>query len=308
MFGKSEGWLSRLKNGLSRTRVNIVGLFSGGIVDDEFLEELEFALISADVGVECAEMMIARLRDAIKLEGLKTQEEVRLRLRDELVTILQKAEKPLDLNQAAPLVMMMVGVNGAGKTTTIGKLAKYMADSGKRVILAAGDTFRAAAKEQLAVWGDRNSIEVIAQKGGDPAAVAFDAVNAAKARGLDVAITDTAGRLPTQLNLMEELRRIYRSQAKAMENAPHEVILVVDGTNGQNALAQVKAFDAAVSLTGLIITKLDGTAKGGVLAAITMMRQENPLPIYFVGVGEKLEDLQVFNARAFANSLLGIDE
>ena len=306
-FGSSEGWLSRLKNGLARTRINIVGLFSGGVVDEDFLEELEYALITADVGVQTSTRILQRLRDAIKLRGLKTQDEVRLALRDELYALLLPAEGTLDLQQAKPLVIMMTGVNGAGKTTSIGKLAKRFAENGKSVLLAAGDTFRAAAREQLAVWGERNRIEVISQSGGDPAAVVFDAVNAARARGIDIVIADTAGRLPTQINLMEELRRIRRSQEKAMEGAPHESILVVDGTNGQNALMQVEAFDKAVTLTGLIITKLDGTAKGGVLAAITQMRREKPLPIYFIGVGEQLEDLQPFRALELANTLVGLD-
>lgn len=306
-FGSSEGWLSRLKRGLSRTRVNIVGLFSGGVVDDDFLEELEYALISADVGVETSTRILERLRDDIKLKGLKTQDEVRRALRDELEKILALAEGTLNTDQAKPCVIMMCGVNGAGKTTFIGKLAKRFADDGKSVLLAAGDTFRAAAREQLAVWGERNRVEVISQTGGDPAAVVFDAVSAGRARGMDVVIADTAGRLPTQTNLMEELGRIRRSQEKAMEGAPHEVILVVDGTNGQNALAQVRAFDLYAHLTGLIVTKLDGTAKGGVLAAITAMRGEKPLPIYYIGVGEKLEDLQPFNAHEFSSALVGLD-
>ncbi len=306
-FGSSEGWLSRLKRGLSRTRVNIVGLFSGGVVDDDFLEELEYALISADVGVETSTRILERLRDDIKLKGLKTQDEVRRALRDELEKILAPAEGTLNTAQAKPCVIMMCGVNGAGKTTSIGKLAKRFADDGKSVLLAAGDTFRAAAREQLAVWGERNRVEVISQTGGDPAAVVFDAVSAGRARGMDVVIADTAGRLPTQTNLMEELGRIRRSQEKAMEGAPHEVILVVDGTNGQNALAQVRAFDLYAHLTGLIVTKLDGTAKGGVLAAITAMRGEKPLPIYYIGVGEKLEDLQPFNAHEFSSALVGLD-
>lgn len=307
MTGSSEGWFSRLKNGLTRTRVNIVGLFSGGVIDDDFLEELEYALITADVGVQASTRILQRLRDTIKLKGLKTQDEVRLALRDEIARMLAPAQRELDIEQAHPLVIMMTGVNGAGKTTSIGKISKYLSQRGKSVLLAAGDTFRAAAREQLAVWGDRNQIEVIAQQGGDPAAVVFDAVSAGKARGTDVVIADTAGRLPTQINLMEELRRIRRAQDKAMTGAPHEAILVVDGTNGQNALTQVKAFDAAVGLTGLIVTKLDGTAKGGVLVAITQMRPENPLPIYFIGVGEAIDDLQPFNAVQFANALVGLD-
>lgn len=302
------GFFARLKEGLHRTRVNLAGLFSGAVVDEDFFDELETSLIAADIGYEPTRLILQRLKDTVKLNGLKTPEEVRRALRDEIVRILLPAQKPLDVNRAKPFVMMMAGVNGAGKTTTIGKIAKWLASDNKTVLLAAADTFRAAAREQLAVWGERNRIDVVSQTGGDPAAVAFDAVSAGNARHLDVVITDTAGRLPTQTNLMEELGRIRRSQAKALEGAPHEVILVVDGTNGQNALAQVTTFDAFAQLTGLIVTKLDGTAKGGVLVAITASRGDRPLPIYFVGVGEKIDDLQPFDARAFANALVGIDE
>ena len=302
---KKTGWLDRLKNGLHRTRVNIIGLFTGGKVDEDFLEELEYALISADMGVSTVGELLTKLRDTIQLKGLKTQDEVRDALREEIVTLLAPAEGKIDLSRSQPLVMMMVGVNGAGKTTSIGKISKWLSAQGKSVLLAAGDTFRAAAREQLAVWGERNRVEVISQTGGDPAAVAFDAVSAGKARGCDVVIVDTAGRLTTQTRLMEELKRIARSQNKSLQGAPHEVILVIDATNGQNALAQVKAFDEAVPLTGLIITKLDGTAKGGVLVAISRMRAENPIPIYFIGVGETIEDLQPFNAREFAKALIG---
>ncbi len=301
------GFFSRLKQGLERTRINLAGLFSGAVIDEDFFEELETSLIAADIGVESTNLILERLRDTVKLRGLKTPEEVRLALRDEIKRILLPAQKPLDVNRTKPFVVMMAGVNGAGKTTTIGKIAKWLAADNKTVLLAAADTFRAAAREQLAVWGERNRIDVVSQTGGDPAAVVFDAVSAGKARGLDVVIADTAGRLPTQTNLMEELGRIRRAQGKALEGAPHEVILVVDGTNGQNALAQVKAFDAFAQLTGLIVTKLDGTAKGGVLVAITASRGDRPLPIYFVGVGEKIDDLQPFNAEAFADALVGIE-
>lgn len=301
------GFFSRLKQGLERTRINLAGLFSGAVIDEDFFEELETSLIAADIGVESTNLILERLRDTVKLRGLKTPEEVRLALRDEIKRILLPAQKPLDVNRTKPFVMMMAGVNGAGKTTTIGKIAKWLAADNKTVLLAAADTFRAAAREQLAVWGERNRIDVVSQTRGDPAAVVFDAVSAGKARGLDVVIADTAGRLPTQTNLMEELGRIRRAQGKALEGAPHEVILVVDGTNGQNALAQVKAFDAFAQLTGLIVTKLDGTAKGGVLVAITASRGDRPLPIYFVGVGEKIDDLQPFNAEAFADALVGIE-
>ena len=303
--GAKGGWLARLKRGLSKTRVNIVGLFSGGVVDDAFLEELEMALIGADVGVSTSTQLIEAVRSEIKLKGLKSQEEVRIALRDELARRLAPAEGRLDLAHERPYVVMVCGVNGSGKTTSIGKLAKWFAGQQRSVLLAAGDTFRAAAREQLAVWGARNNVDVIAQSGGDPAAVVFDAVSAAKARGVDVLIADTAGRLPTQAHLMEELKRIRRAQDKALPGAPHEVILIVDGTNGQNALAQVQAFDAAVGLTGLVVTKLDGTAKGGVLAAIAAARGDRPLPILFIGVGEAIDDLQPFSAVEFADALVG---
>ncbi len=298
------GWLSRLKKGLERTRVNLVGLFSGGVIDDALFDDLEAALISADVGVATTTELLEALRRRIKLDGLKTPAEVRVALRDELTQRLAPCEGSLTF-EGKPRVIMVAGVNGAGKTTSIGKLAHWLADQHRSVLLAAGDTFRAAAREQLAVWGQRNNVEVIQQASGDPAAVVFDAVQAARARGIDVLIADTAGRLPTQLHLMDELKRVKRALDKAMPGAPHDVILVLDGTNGQNALAQVKAFDDTVGLTGLIVTKLDGTAKGGVLAAIARERRDKPLPILFIGVGEKLGDLQPFVAQEFADALLG---
>jgi len=220
---------------------------------------------------------------------------------DALTQLLKPLEKSLEVGEHVPTVIMVAGVNGAGKTTSIGKLTKHLADGGETVLLAAADTFRAAAKEQLAIWADRNKVEIVSQEGGDPAAVSFDAVSAGKARRKDVVIVDTAGRLPTQLHLMEELRKIRRVVTKADAGAPHEVLLVIDGNTGQNAVAQVKAFDKVLQLTGLIVTKLDGTAKGGVLAAIA---QEKPVPVYFIGVGEKLEDLETFSAREFALALL----
>ena len=302
---EKSGWLSRLKKGLERTRVNLVGLFSGGVIDDALFDELEIALIGADVGVATTTELLDALRRRVKLAGLKTPAEVRDALRDELTQRLAPCEGALKLDAAKPLVMMVAGVNGAGKTTSIGKLAHWLADRHRSVLLAAGDTFRAAAREQLAVWGSRNHVEVIQQASGDPAAVVFDAVQAARARGIDVLIADTAGRLPTQLHLMDELKRVKRALDKAMPGAPHEVLLVLDGTNGQNALAQVRAFDEAIGLTGLVITKLDGTAKGGVLAAIARERREKPIPILFIGVGEKLGDLQPFVAKDFAEALLG---
>jgi fused signal recognition particle receptor len=302
-----SGWLARLKKGLEKTRVNIVGIFSGGVIDDALFEDLETALLSADCGVVTTQALLEKLRARIKLKGLKQAAEVRTALREELTALLVPCEGQLDLGRARPLVMMVAGVNGAGKTTSIGKLAHWLADRKQTVLLAAGDTFRAAAREQLAVWGQRNGVEVIAQASGDPAAVVFDAVAAARARGIDVLMADTAGRLPTQLHLMDELKRVKRSLAKAQDDAPHEVILVLDGTNGQNALAQVKAFDEAIGLTGLVITKLDGTAKGGVLAAIAgqSSTRAKPIPILFIGVGEKLDDLQPFSAAEFAAALVG---
>jgi fused signal recognition particle receptor len=299
------GWLGRLKVGLTRTRVNIAGLFSGGVIDDALFEDLEMALIGADVGVNTTRELLDAVRARIKLQGLKTPAEVRDALREEIAKLLAPCEGQLDLGRAKPIVILVAGVNGAGKTTSIGKLAYWLADQDRTVLLAAGDTFRAAAREQLAVWGKRNGVEVIAQQSGDPAAVVFDSVAAAKARGLDVLLADTAGRLPTQVHLMDELKRIKRAVEKAQPGAPHDVILVLDGTNGQNALMQARAFDAAIGVTGLIITKLDGTAKGGVLVALARERAQKPLPILFVGVGEGLDDLQPFNARAFAAALIG---
>lgn len=309
------GWLGRLKQGLARTRVNIAGLFSGGVIDDALFEDLESALLMADVGVAATKVLLDKVRDRIKLHGLKTPAEVRGALRDELAAWLAPCESRLDLEPPpgadAPRVMMVVGVNGAGKTTSIGKLAHWIADRHRSVLLAAGDTFRAAAREQLAIWGKRNGVEVIQQSSGDPAAVVFDAVQAARARKLDILIADTAGRLPTQLHLMDELKRIRRALGKALPGAPHDVLLVVDGTNGQNAVAQVKAFDDAIGLTGLVITKLDGTAKGGVLAAIAgesaRARAGRPVPVLFIGVGEGIDDLQPFDAHDFAGALIGTD-
>ena len=300
-------WFSRLRKGLSRTRVNLYGLFSGGVIDEEFLENLEDALITSDAGIPASEKIIASLRDAIKLKGLKTRESVREELVSIIAAMLRPAQQELDVNAHAPFVIMMAGVNGAGKTTSIGKIAKWLAKQEKSVLLAAGDTFRAAAREQLEAWGSRNNIHVVSQQGADPAAVIFDAVSSAKAKGVDVVLADTAGRLPTQQHLMDELARIKRSQGKALPGAPHEIILVLDGTNGQNALAQVRQFDQAVGLTGLIVTKLDGTAKGGVLLAISQARGNKPLPIYFIGVGESIDDLQPFNATEFAEALVGKD-
>jgi fused signal recognition particle receptor len=297
-----SSWLARLRNGLSKTSAGLSTLFVGVKIDAALFEELETALLVSDAGVDATEYLLDALRQKIKAERLTDGAQVKAALRTLLIELLTPLEKSLILGRAKPLVVMIAGVNGAGKTTSIGKLAQHLQHYGQSVLLAAGDTFRAAAREQLAVWGERNQVTVISQEGGDPAAVIFDAVGAARARGIDVLMADTAGRLPSQLHLMEELRKIKRVTAKAMEGAPHEVLLVIDANTGQNALAQVKAFDDALGLTGLIVTKLDGTAKGGILAAIARQR---PIPVYFIGVGEQLEDLQPFSAQEFADALLG---
>jgi fused signal recognition particle receptor len=286
----ARGWLGRLRSGLKKTSTGLAGLLLGARVDDELFDQLEDALIMADSGL-----------GASSVDDAETLKRVLAQI---ITERLRPLERRLDPDRAKPFVIMMTGINGAGKTTSIGKLAKHFQDSKRSVLLAAGDTFRAAAREQLTVWGERNGIAVISQQGGDPAAVVYDAIAAGKARGIDVVLADTAGRLPTQQNLMDELKKIKRVMAKADPLAPHEVILVIDGTTGQNALNQVRAFNAAVGLTGLIVTKLDGSAKGGVLLALAM---EQPTPIYFIGVGESLDDLQPFVAREFASALLDLD-
>jgi fused signal recognition particle receptor len=297
-------WLARLKQGLSRTSGNIATLFVGVKVDEALFEELESALLTSDTGVETTTFLLGALRERVKKERLTDPMQVKAALRALLVELLAPLEQPIDIDRAEPLVMMIAGVNGAGKTTSIGKLAKHLRREGKTVLLAAGDTFRAAAREQLAQWGSRNEVEVIAQQGGDPAAVAYDAVSAGIARRTGVVMVDTAGRLPTQTHLMDELRKVRRVIGKAMPDAPHEVLLVLDGNTGQNMLAQVKAFDDAVQLTGLVVTKLDGTAKGGALAALAHTRRAKPVPVYFIGVGEGIDDLQAFSADEFAAALL----
>jgi len=294
-------WLGRLKAGLRKTGSSISTVFTGTKIDDALYEELEDALLMADTGVKATQHLLADLKRRVKETKATEPAAVKELLAQSLADLLQPLEKPLVIGQYTPTVIMVAGVNGAGKTTSIGKLTKHLADEGASVLLAAADTYRAAAREQLGVWATRNTVEIVSQQGGDPAAVSFDAVTAGKARKKDVVLVDTAGRLPTQLHLMEELKKIRRVVTKADATAPHEVLLVIDGNTGQNALAQVRAFDDALQLTGLVVTKLDGTAKGGVLAAIA---QERPIPVYFIGVGEKLEDLETFNAREFAQALL----
>ncbi|SAI27665.1 cell division protein [Bordetella ansorpii] len=302
---RKASWLSRLKQGLSRTGQSLGGLFVGVKVDENLFDELESALIMADAGIEATETLITALRARVKKQRIEDPAQVKAALRELLTDHLRPLERNFDVDKAKPLVVMIAGVNGAGKTTSIGKLAHTFQRQGASVLLAAGDTFRAAAREQLVEWGSRNNVQVIAQDGGDPAAVSFDAVNAGRARGVGVVMIDTAGRLPTQLHLMEELKKIRRVIGKADATAPHEVLLVVDGNTGQNALAQIRAFDAAINLTGLVVTKLDGTAKGGTLAAVAAGSQGvRPIPVYWIGVGEGMEDLQPFVASEFAGALL----
>ena len=301
------GWRDKLRNGLRKTGSSIAGDFTSTRIDDALYEELETALLMADTGVAASEYLLADLKRRVKAQRATDPQAVKALLADAITELLAPLEGALGVGQETPTVIMVVGVNGAGKTTSIGKLTRHLAQAGCKVLLAAADTFRAAAREQLAVWAGRNNVEIVSQHDGDPAAVTFDAVTAGRARGCDVVIADTAGRLSTQTHLMEELKKIRRTIAKAQASAPHEVLLVVDGNTGQNALSQVKAFDAAPGLTGPIVTKLDGTAKGGVLAAIALWSRERakPVPVYFIGVGEKLEDLQTFSAREFAQALLG---
>jgi fused signal recognition particle receptor len=299
----SLSWHEKLKAGLTKTRqaVGLTRLFASKL-DEASLEALESALLGADAGVAATTELLQDLRGRWKHQGGEAgPAEPRALLRDALADLLQPLEAPLTIGAQRPFVIMLAGVNGAGKTTSIGKLAKYLQAQNHSVLLAAGDTFRAAAREQLQVWGERNNVSVIAQEGGDPAAVMFDAVRAARSRGIDVVLADTAGRLPTQLHLMEELKKIKRVIAKAEPGAPHEVLLVLDGNTGQNALSQLQAFDAVLGVTGIVLTKLDGTAKGGVVAAIAKSR---PVPLRFIGVGEGVDDLRPFVAREFAAALL----
>ena len=295
-------WLGRLRNGLRKTSLSLSHVFTAGRIDEDLYEELESALLMSDAGVKATQHVMQQVRARVKQTRSNEASSVRGFVTDAFAALLQPLEKPLQIDQASPTVIMMTGVNGAGKTTTIGKLTRHLSDAGAAVLLAAGDTFRAAAREQLDVWAGRNQVDIVSQDGGDPAAVSFDAVKAGIARKKDVVLIDTAGRLPTQGHLMEELKKIKRVLQKAEPSAPHEVLLVIDGNTGQNALAQVKAFDDALGLTGLIVTKLDGTAKGGVLAAIAM---ERPIPVYFIGVGETLNDLRDFNATEFAQAIFG---
>ena len=299
----ARSWSERLKSGLSLSREKLAGtladVFSRRKLDDDALDVLETALLTADVGVSATADLIEDTKARYRRAGADA--DPRGVIKDSLTALIQPLEAPLVVSGERPFVIMLAGVNGAGKTTSIGKLAKWLQQQQLSVLLAAGDTFRAAAREQLAVWAERNNIAVVRQESGDPAAVMFDAVGAARARGIDVVLADTAGRLPTQANLMGELTKIKRVLGKARTGAPDEVLLVLDANTGQNAIAQVKAFDAAVGLTGLIVTKLDGTAKGGVIAAIA---KQHPVPLKFIGVGEGIDDLRPFVAADFADALL----
>ena len=300
----APSWRERLFKGLAKTRTHLGGklksIFSRGKVDDELLEELETLLLTSDVGVEATTYLLDELKKAAKRDKLDTPEAIQKALADALYQTLLPLERALDVAGHKPYVIMIAGVNGAGKTTSIGKLAKYFQTQGKSVLLAAGDTFRAAAREQLQTWGERNNVTVIAQESGDPAAVIFDAIAAAKARGIDIVLADTAGRLPTQLHLMEEIAKVRRVIQKVDPTGPHETLLVLDANIGQNALQQVKAFDKAINVTGLIVTKLDGTAKGGVVLGIA---RQCPKPIRFIGVGEQIDDLRPFSAKDFVDAL-----
>lgn len=327
-----KAWLDKLKAGLRKTGSSIASVFTGTQIGDALYEDLEAALLMADTGTAATQYLLDDLKRRVKENKTTEPQAVKALLIDALAELLKPLEKSLQIGLHKPTVVMVAGVNGAGKTTSIGKLTKHLSTHGASVLLAAADTFRAAAREQLNVWADRNTVDIISQDGADPAAVSYDAVIAGKARGKDVVLIDTAGRLPTQLHLMAELQKIKRIITKAdgakespkndanmpiasvfteefaINNvAPHEILLVIDGNTGQNALMQVKAFDEALSLTGLIVTKLDGTAKGGVLAAIALwgsQRAAGAVPVYFVGVGEKVEDLETFNAQEFAQALL----
>lgn len=298
-------WTQRLKQGLTRSRQElsqrISTLFKTHPIDAALYEELETILLTADVGVKATENILHELKLLVKSKNIADAEALKQTLKQLLIDLLSPLQQPLDTSSHKPFVIMLAGVNGSGKTTSIGKLAHYFQLQGQSVLLAAGDTFRAAAREQLGVWADRNQVNIITQQGADPAAVIFDAIHAAKARNHNIVLADTAGRLPTQLHLMEEIKKIKRVIAKADATAPHEVLLVLDATLGQNTLNQVKAFDQALGVTGLILTKLDGTAKGGIVAALA---QENPTPIRFIGVGESIDDLRPFVASEFVEALL----
>lgn len=294
----------RLKQGLAKTRKQfgsqVAGLFSGGKIDAEVYEELETILLTSDVGVNATANLLTDIKSRVKRQNLDDTAQLKTALKASLSELLSPLQQPLQTEQQRPFVIMLAGVNGAGKTTTIGKLAHAFQAQGKSVLIAAGDTFRAAAREQLQVWGERNNVHVVAQSSGDPAAVMFDAINSARAKNIDIVLADTAGRLPTQMHLMDEIAKVKRVMDKALPGAPHEVLLVLDANTGQNAVTQVKTFDDALGVTGLVLSKLDGTAKGGVIAAIAEAR---PIPIRYIGIGEAIDDLRPFKADDFVDAM-----
>ena len=298
------GFTDKIKKGLAKTRekltAELTSLFSGKKIDEALYEELETILLTSDVGISATNYLLDSIRVTIKKNNIENADEIKGLLKEKLIELLMPIENPLILKKANPYVIMVVGVNGSGKTTTIGKLTKILLDENKSVLIAAGDTFRAAATEQLQIWGERNNVHVVSQASGDPSAVIFDAINSAKAKNLDVVIADTAGRLPTQKHLIDEITKIKRVINKCHAEAPHEVLLVLDANTGQNAISQLKIFNEALGITGLVLTKLDGTAKGGVIAAIA---KEQPTPLRYIGVGESIDDLKVFNAQEYVEAL-----
>lgn len=305
--GEKPSWAQRLRLGLDKSRDRIgkslAGFFGGGKIDEDLYEDLETRLIEADIGVDATLKLLERVRETVSLKGLKDASELKSALKDAILEMVAPLESPFEPPQGrTPCVIMLAGVNGAGKTTSIGKLCKMFQAQGRSVLLAAGDTFRAAAGEQLIVWGERNGVTVVSQRKGDSAAVCFDALESAKAKKIDVMLADTAGRLPTQMHLMAEIQKVKRVLGKSMASAPHETWLVLDAGVGQNAINQTKAFDDALGLTGLILTKLDGTAKGGAIVALANAR---PIPVRYIGVGEGIDDLQPFKAKEFVDALLG---
>jgi fused signal recognition particle receptor len=301
----SKSWTERLKQGLAKTRNQLgnqlAGIFGGGKIDVEVYEELESILLTSDVGISATEFLLDDIKNRVKRQSLDDTAQLKTALKEALSDLLLPLQKPLETSTHKPFIIMLAGVNGAGKTTTIGKLAKHFQSQGKSVLIAAGDTFRAAAREQLQIWGERNNVHVVAQTSGDPAAVMFDAINSALAKNIDIVLADTAGRLPTQLHLMEEIAKVKRVMDKALPGAPHEVLLVLDSNTGQNAVNQVRIFDDALGVTGLVLSKLDGTAKGGVIAAIAQAR---PIPIRYIGIGEAIDDLRPFNAAEFIDAMI----
>ncbi|MEN9749990.1 MAG: Signal recognition particle receptor FtsY [Pseudomonadota bacterium] len=298
------GFADKIKKGLTKTREKLTSeltsLFTGKKIDEALFEELETILLTSDVGISATTYLLDSIRASIKKNNIENADEIKGLLKEKLIELLTPIESPLVLKGANPYVIMVVGVNGAGKTTTIGKLTKIFLDENKSVLIAAGDTFRAAATEQLQVWGERNNVHVVSQASGDPSAVIFDAINSAKAKNIDIVIADTAGRLPTQKHLIDEITKVKRVINKCHEEAPHEILLVLDANTGQNAISQLKIFNEALGITGLALTKLDGTAKGGVIAAIA---KEQPTPLRYIGVGESIDDLKVFNAQEYVDAL-----